>query len=158
MPRSMPGHGRVSVRYPPPRVTTPPPSSTTSADTPGSGNVAEPGLVTVAPGKGLIMIPPVSVCHHVSTTGQVPPPMCSRYHIHASGLIGSPTEPITPRLDRSCLAGSSDPHFMNVRIAVGAVYSTVTPYFSTIAQKRSLPGKLGTPSYITVLAPLASGP
>ncbi len=88
---------------------------------PGNGNVAEPGFVVVAPGSGLIMIPPVSVCHHVSTTGHRPPPMTSRYHIHASGLIGSPTDPITRRLDRSCLAGSSTPHFMNVRIAVGAV-------------------------------------
>ena len=88
---------------------------------PGSGNVADPGFVVVAPGSGLIMIPPVSVCHHVSTTGQRPPPITSRYHIHASGLIGSPTDPITRRLDRSCLAGSSTPHFMNVRIAVGAV-------------------------------------
>ena len=88
---------------------------------PGSGNVAEPGFVVVAPGSGLIMIAPVSVCHHVSTTGQRSPPMCVRYHIHASGLIGSPTVPMTRRLDRSCLAGSSAPHFMNVRIAVGAV-------------------------------------
>ena len=36
---------------------------------------------------------PVSVCHQVSTIGQRPPPMCSRYQIQASGLIGSPTEP-----------------------------------------------------------------
>ena len=88
---------------------------------PGSGNVADPGLVVVAPGNGLIMIPPVSVCHHVSTTGQLSPPMFSRYHIHASGLIGSPTDPSRRSDDRSCLAGSSAPHFMNVRIAVGAV-------------------------------------
>ena len=86
------------------------------------------------------MIPPVSVCHHVSTTGQRPPPITSRYHIHASGLIGSPTDPMTRRLDRSCLPGSSTPHFMNVRIAVGAVYSLVTLYFSTMSQNRSLPG------------------
>ena len=71
-----------------------PASSTTSAEIPGSGNVADPGFVVVAPGSGLIMIPPVSVCHHVSTTGQRPPPITSRYHIHASGLIGSPTEPM----------------------------------------------------------------
>ncbi len=67
------------------------------------------------------MIAPVSVCHHVSTTGQLLPPMCSRYHIHASGLIGSPTDPSTRSDDRSNLAGKSSPHFMNVRIAVGAV-------------------------------------
>ena len=37
---------------------------------PKKGKVAEPGLVGVAPGKGEIKIPPVSVCHHVSTIGQ----------------------------------------------------------------------------------------
>src|SRR3954468_2536021 len=121
MPRNIDGQGRVSVRYPPPRVTALPLSSTTSAPIPGSGNVADPGFNVVAPGNGLIMIPPVSVCHQVSTTGQVPPPIFSRYHIHASGLMGSPTEPITFRDVRSCLPGSSAPHFMNVRIAVGAV-------------------------------------
>src|SRR5258706_9615042 len=98
-----------------------PASSTTSAPMPGRGNVADPGLVVVAPGNGLIMIPPVSVCHQVSTTGHVPPPMFSRYHIHASGLIGSPTDPRTRNDERSCLAGSAAPHFMNVRMAVGAV-------------------------------------
>ena len=66
------------------------------------------------------MMAPVSVCHQVSTTGQRPPPMCSAYHIHASGLMGSPTDPSSRRLDRSCLAGSSAPHFMKVRMAVGA--------------------------------------
>ena len=88
---------------------------------PGSGRVAEPGLVGVAPGSGEIMIAPVSVCHHVSTIGQRPPPITLLYQIHASGLIGSPTEPRSRRLLRSCLAGSSVPHFMNARIAVGAV-------------------------------------
>ena len=88
---------------------------------PGSANVAEPGFSVVAPGNGLIMIPPVSVCHQVSTIGQFPRPMCSWYHIHASGLMGSPTEPSSLSDERSCLAGSWSPHFMNVRIAVGAV-------------------------------------
>ena len=62
-----------------------------------SGRIAEPGLVAVTPGSGLIMIAPVSVCHHVSTIGQRSPPMMLRYQIHASGLIGSPTEPSTPQ-------------------------------------------------------------
>ncbi len=88
---------------------------------PGSGRMAAPGLAEVTPGSGLIMIAPVSVCHQVSTTGQRSPPMCSRYQTYASGLIGSPTEPRTRRLDMSYLAGMSSPHFMNVRIAVGAV-------------------------------------
>ena len=88
---------------------------------PGSGPWAEPGLVAVTPGSGPIMMPPVSVCHQVSTIGAVLPPMTSRYQIHASGLIGSPTLPRTRIEERSNLAGMSSPHFMNVRIAVGAV-------------------------------------
>ena len=95
-------------------------SSTTSAPTPGSGKVAEPGLVVVTPGRGEIMIEPVSVCHQVSTIGQRPPPMCSWYHIQASGLIGSPTEPSRRSEERSCCSACCAPHFMCARIAVGA--------------------------------------
>src|SRR5579884_467616 len=94
MVRSMAGHGWRIMRYPPPPAGTDWPSRvTTSGATPGSGSVAEPGLVGVAPGSGEIIIMPVSVCHQVSTIGQRPRPMLSRYHIHASGLIGSPTVP-----------------------------------------------------------------
>ena len=93
---------------------------------PGNGNVAEPGFVVVTPGRGVIMIWPVSVCHHVSTTGVSPRPMCSRYHSHASGLIGSPTEPRTRSDERSCFAGQPSPCFMNARIAVGAQYRMET--------------------------------
>ena len=121
MPRSIDGHGCVSVRYPPPWVTGSPWSSTTSTPTPGMARQAEPGLVEVMPGSGVIMWPPVSVCHHVSTIGQRPPPMCSWYHIQASGLMGSPTVPRTRSVDRSWRCGSAAPHFMNVRMAVGAV-------------------------------------
>jgi hypothetical protein len=67
------------------------------------------------------MMPPVSVCHQVSTIGQVPPPMTSWYHSQALGLIGSPTEPSRRSLVRSWRAGYSSPHFMQARIAVGAV-------------------------------------
>ena len=42
-----------------------------------SGSEAEPGLVGVAPGSGLIKCPPVSVCHQVSTIGQRQPPTVS---------------------------------------------------------------------------------
>jgi len=83
--------------------------------------VAEPGRKVVAPGRGEIMMAPVSVCHQVSTTGHRPPPMFSRYHIHASGLMGSPTDPSTRSDDRSWPAGNLVPHFMNARMAVGAV-------------------------------------
>src|SRR5580692_4206464 len=92
-----------------------------AADTPGSGRLAEPGLAAVRPGRDEIMIAPVSVCHHVSTTGQRSPPITDRYHIQASGLIGSPTEPSRRNEDRSWPAGTSAPHFMKVRMVVGAV-------------------------------------
>src|ERR1039458_3778419 len=36
------------------------------------------------------MMAPVSVCHQVSTIGHRPFPISRWYHIHASGLIGSP--------------------------------------------------------------------
>jgi hypothetical protein len=73
----------------------------TSTLMPGTAIMAEPGLVAVTPGSGEIMMPPVSVCHQVSTIGQASPPMTRRYHIQASGLIGSPTDPSSRRLDRS---------------------------------------------------------
>src|SRR5437773_2820115 len=121
MPRSIAGHGRDRTRYPaPPAGTDFPSSSTTSALTPGNGKVALPGLVVVRPGNGVMRIIPVSVIHHVSTMGQRPPPMVAWYHSQASGLIGSPTDPSKRSDDMSCLAGYSAPHFMNVRIAVGA--------------------------------------
>ena len=66
-------------------------------------------------------MPPVSVCHQVSTMGQRPPPIVLWYHIQASGLIGSPTVPSRRRDDRSCCCGHSSPHLMNARMAVGAV-------------------------------------
>ena len=75
----------------------------------------------MTPGSGEIMIAPVSVCHHVSTMGVRSPPMTRRYHIQASGLMGSPTDPSTRSDDRSNFAGISSPHFMHARIAVGAV-------------------------------------
>jgi hypothetical protein len=65
------------------------------------GHVAEPGLSRVAPGSGVIRWPPVSVCHQVSTMGQRPLPTTSLYQFQASGLIGSPTEPRSFRLERS---------------------------------------------------------
>src|SRR5690348_5383786 len=122
MPRVIDGHGSVSTSRPPPPLGTGVPSlSTTSPPTPGNGRIAEPGLVAVTPGSGLIMIAPVSVCHQVSTIGHRSRPKFLRYHIHASGLIGSPTEPSRRSEDRSCPLGTSSPHFMNVRIVVGAV-------------------------------------
>ncbi len=92
-----------------------------AASIPGSGSVQEPGLVGVTPGSGAIMMAPVSVCHQVSTIGQRPPPITRWYHIQASGLMGSPTEPSRRSRDRSYFAGNSSPNFIKARIAVGAV-------------------------------------
>ena len=104
-----------------PLPTTSPFSSTTSTLMPGRGTWALPGFVSVTPGRADTMIAPVSVCHHVSTIGAVSPPMTWRYHIHASGLMGSPTLPSRRSEDRSCCSGMLRPSFMNDRIAVGAV-------------------------------------
>src|SRR5436190_16665533 len=110
------------TRYPPWLAGTGSPALfTTSATMPGRARVAEPGFVGVAPGSGEIIIAPVSVCHHVSTIGHRPPPMTLLYHIHASGLIGSPTVPSRRKLVRSCRRGHPSPHLTNARIAVGAV-------------------------------------
>src|SRR5262245_56379102 len=122
MVRIMLGHGRFTTRNPPAFAGTSRPClSTTAASTPGSGLVALPGLVAIAPGSGEIMIAPVSVCHHVSTIGHFWPPITVWYHIHASGLIGSPTLPSKRSEERSCFFGCASPHLMNARIAVGAV-------------------------------------
>src|SRR6266481_9755956 len=101
-------------------ATSSPFSSTTAGSTPKKGRVALPGLVGIAPGNGVIMIAPVSVIHQVSTIGHRPPPIVSWYQSQASGLIGSPTDPSRRSDDMLCFAGYSAPHFMNVRIAVGA--------------------------------------
>ena len=99
-----------------------PSSSTTAASIPGSGLPADPGFDACAPGSVVIMMWPVSVCHQVSTIGHWPPPITFQYQSHAFGLIGSPTVPSRRRIDeRSARSGYSAPHFMQARIAVGAV-------------------------------------
>src|SRR3954451_25177725 len=114
--------------------------STTAASIPGNGLVAEPGFVSVRPGSGVIMMWPVSVCHHVSTIGQRSPPITLWYQIQAFGLIGSPTDPSRRSELRSCFSGYSRPHLMHARIAVGAVYMIVTFCSSMIDHQRSLSG------------------
>src|ERR1039458_8232922 len=94
---------------------------TTSAWMPKNGRVAEPGLAATAPGIGAIIIAPVSVCHHVSTIGQRLWPIFSRYHIHASGLIGSPTVPSSRSEASEYFSTNWSPHLINALIAVGAV-------------------------------------
>ena len=88
---------------------------------PGNGRVADPGFCVTSAGSGVIRMPPVSVCHHVSTIGQRSPPMNFQYQTQASGLMGSPTVPSSRSELRSCRAGISGPDLMNARIRVGAV-------------------------------------
>src|SRR5687767_6687051 len=96
MVRAIEGQGFLITRYPPdPSSTDFPALSTMSTSYPGRGWQAEPGFVGVTAAVGEITMAPVSVCQYVSTIGQRRPPMFSRYHIHASGLIGSPTVPST---------------------------------------------------------------
>ena len=69
--RIWPGHESVMQRLPDVAPSSTLPSASTSSGLmPKNGRVAEPGLSLVAPGSGVIMMPPVSVCHQVSTTGQ----------------------------------------------------------------------------------------
>src|ERR1700758_5609604 len=103
---SIDGQGLRMISLPPTLGgTSLPASSTTAASTPKNGKVALPGLVGVAPGNRVIMIPPVSVCPQVSTIGHGPPPISVWYHNRASGLIGSPTVPSSRREERSWLLG-----------------------------------------------------
>jgi hypothetical protein len=64
-----PGIGKHQIALVSPSRTLPS-ASTTCGTIPKNGFVAEPGFSSVAPGSGVIRMPPVSVCHHVSTIGQ----------------------------------------------------------------------------------------
>ena len=119
--RSIDGHGLRSVRKPCSVPASSPSWVTTCASIPGSGVPALPGLASWIPGSVVIMIAPVSVCHQVSTIGHFSAPITLWYQSHAFGLIGSPTVPSRRSDDRSCLPGCSAPHFMQARMAVGAV-------------------------------------
>src|SRR5580692_10467005 len=117
MLRIIDGHARLMTGNPPlPLSSSWPASSTIVGWIPGNGNVQEPGLSAVAPGKGEIMWEPVSVCHQVSTMGQREPPTVVWYHIHASGLMGSPTDPRSLKLERSNSLGRSGPTLINERM------------------------------------------
>ena len=119
--------------------------------------MAEPGFVTVRPGSGLIMMPPVSVCHQCRRSDSGRPDVLVIPHpCLGVDRLADAAEQAQRR--QVVLGRSSSPHFMHARIAVGAVYIVVTRYFSTSAHQRSLPGVSGVPSYISEVAPLASGP
>ena len=73
--------------------------------------------------------------------------MYFQYQAHASGLIGSPTEP-SSRSERQVVlaANASLPYFISARMAVGAVYRMVAPYLAAIWAHRSLSGWSMAPS------------
>jgi hypothetical protein len=92
-----------------------------SALMPGNACVADPGLVRVMPGSGVIRIAPVS---------GLPPRVDDRTAAVADvqvipdprfGIDRLATDPISRSERGSCFAGHSVPHFMNARIGVGAV-------------------------------------
>ena len=68
--RICPGQLSSSTRLPSQAPSCMWPSLSTMAGlTPKNGSVADPGFKAVAPGSGVINMPPVSVCHQVSTMG-----------------------------------------------------------------------------------------
>ena len=71
-------------------------------------------------------MPPVAVCHHVSTIGLFFFPTLSLYQCHASSFIGSPTEPSTFNEDKSYLSNDSlkaKMNFYNIRKGVNLFYA-----------------------------------
>ena len=95
--RAWPGHDFLIHKFPSAigSIISFPFASTIIGSTPGKGRVAYDGLVGVIPAREEIRIPPVSVCHHVSTIGQFSLPIFLKYQSHASSFIGSPTVPNT---------------------------------------------------------------
>src|SRR5690606_34334956 len=94
--------------------------------TPGNGSVAKLGFDGVMPAKFEIRIPPVSVCHQVSTIGHFFLPIFSLYQCHASSLMGSPTVPNTFSELKFLSFTNSSPCAIKLRRAVGAVYRIFT--------------------------------
>ena len=73
------GHGPFIASSPDPFIVfiSSPSAERRTASIPRNGSVADPGLAGIAPGRGLIIMPPVSVCHQVSTTEHLPSPTVS---------------------------------------------------------------------------------
>ena len=83
--------------------------------------VAYVGLSFVTPASEESIIPPVSVCHQVSTIGHFDLPTFLSYQFQASSFIGSPTVPRTFKEERSLLSTKEIGCFARALIAVGAV-------------------------------------
>jgi acetyl-CoA synthetase len=65
-----------------------------------TGGIMISNLAGVTPAKLEIIMPPVSVCHQVSTIGQLLLPISLSYQCQASSFIGSPTVPKTFNEDK----------------------------------------------------------
>src|SRR4051812_45844328 len=77
---------------------------------------------------------PVSVIHQVSCGAT---PVIERIQRSASGLSGSPTEQLWRMLFKSYFLAIAFPCAISMRKAVGALYQTVTLYFSIASYQRS---------------------
>ncbi len=86
-----------------------------------NGLVANVGLSGTTLGIEDIKIPPVSVCHQVSTIGHLSFPTCILYHCQASSFIGSPTVPKTFNDERLLFSKNLTPCLAKALMAVGAV-------------------------------------
>ncbi len=117
---------------------------------PGTGLPMEPGCTSQAR-KLAIMMPPVSVCHQLSWI--VRPSSC-RPHTTASGLSGSPTLATKRSADRSTPACAAGPAFMSMRMAVGAVYQTLTACSASVVYQRRASN---SPSSTIIVTPWVSG-
>ena len=122
MPRSIDGHGLVIASSPPPTGTCLPSSIQDLGADARERLRRRSGLGARDAGQRRDQDAPVSVCHQVSTIGHRWPPMLQ--------VIPDPRFGVDRLADRSqqpqrrqvvACAGHSVPHFMNARIAVGAV-------------------------------------
>ncbi len=97
------------------------------------------------------MIPPVSVCHQLSWNGR---PNASTPQRTASGLSGSPTLARKRSAAVRRRRTGSTPAFIIIRIAVGAVYHTLTFWSCRMSYHRSASK---SPSSTMLVTPLVSG-
>ena len=78
-------------------------------------------------------------------------------HCAVGSSSGSPARNSARRLDRSACCISCGSCFFSTRIAVGAVNIRLIRYFSTSRHQMPPSGRIGVPSYMTVVSPAISG-
>ena len=95
---------------------------TIAASTPGNGRPIEPGRISID-AKFAIMMPPVSVCHQLSWNGWPKRVDAPHHGFRIQRLADAAEKAQATQIVRRA---SGAPAFINMRIAVGAVYQTVT--------------------------------